>query len=270
MSSLDLPQYICEFLDHIMKVNDFNSMELKPETCKGSASELHSIKITKPLCDKKLKVLLLKCKIASSDENRRKNFLANTSFSRESVFYDKIVPMFMKFQEEKNLSKNDQFLPLPKCYGTLTDHVNEQYAIALEDLQQHGFRMWNVSVPVPIENMRLLMRELGKFHGISFALKDQRPDEFAEFRHLTDTYGILTQSKVIRERFNDSFDRAVNSLKKENHKNIVRDVKENFSSYLEYCVNNRTSDRFAVLSHGKNLLKYSKIYGIFHHNTRNS
>lgn len=246
MSSIDLPRYT---LDRIIKANGFNeySIQLESDVGEGSGSELFSVNVIESTTDKKLNFV---CKITTFDENRRKNFQSSINFAREAVFYDKIVPAFLKFQQEKNLPKTDRFLSHPKCYETLIDHNNEQYAIILDDLRLHGFRMWNKFNPASIENMRLLMRELGKFHGISLAMKDQRPAEFAEFKNLTDTFRTFTQAKFVHDRFNDSFDLAIKSLKKEEHKNIVRDVKENFSKYLEYCVNNETSDRFGVLSHG--------------------
>lgn len=216
----------------------------------GSGSELFSANVSEPLTHKKLNVV---CKIASFDGNRRRNFQSSVNFAREAVFYDKIVPTFLKFQQEKHLPKSDRFLSHPKCYETLIDHHNEQYAIILDDVRQHGFQIWNKFDSAPIENMRLLMQELGKLHGISFAMKDQRLAEFAEFKNLTDTFSTFTQAKLVRDRFNDSFDLAMKSLKKEEHKDIVRDVKENFSKYLEYCVNNETTDRFGVLSHGNSL-----------------
>lgn len=252
MCSIELPRYIYDIIDRIIKANGLNeySMQLESGVGEGSGSELFSVNAVDPLTGKKLSVV---CKIATFDEIRRKNFQSNINFAREAVFYDKIVPTFLKFQQQKNLPKTDRFLSHPKCYKTLIDHDNKQYAIILDDLRQHGFRMWNKFEPASIENMRLLMRELGKFHGISMAMKDQWPTEFAEFRNLTDTFRIFTQAKFVRDRFNDSFDLAIASLKKEEHKNILRDVKENFSKYLEYCVNNGTSDRFGVLSHGNSL-----------------
>lgn len=253
MNSLDLPQYICEFLGRILKANGFKEYSLKnnlDNVMKGSGSELLSIDIIEPMCSKQLSIV---CKIPSNDENRRKNFLSILNFTRETIFYDNILPMFWKFQEEKNLPIVDRFLSHPKCYDTMIDHVNERYAIVLENLHKHGFRMWDKRNAVPIENMRLLMCELGKLHGISFAMKDQHPAKFVELKHLEDTFRQLTETKIVRDRFNDSFDCAIKSLKKDAYKEIIRDVKKNFSHYLEYCVNNETTDRFGVLSHGNSL-----------------
>lgn len=250
MSSLTLPQYFYELLDRILRANDFNeySIEIKPGAGEGCGTELFGIHVTERTFKKTLSVV---CKMAKLDEIQRKNFPPSTNFERETHFYDKIVPMFLNFQQVKNLPRIDQFHSHPKCYGTIKDHDKEQYAIVLEDLRQRGFRMWDKFNSVPIENMRSLIREIGKLHGISFALKDQRPHEFAPLKNLTDTLRIFTEKQILRNILNVSFDRAIKSLAKEDHKNIIRDIKENFSEYLEYCVDNNTTKRFAVLSHGK-------------------
>lgn len=80
--------------------------------------------------------------------------------------------------------KKDQFLSFPKCYATVANEDNEdseQYAVILEDLRPQGFKLWDKKKPTPIENARLVMRELGKFHGLSIAMKDQKPQEFSQF-----------------------------------------------------------------------------------------
>lgn len=87
-------------------------------------------------------------------------------------------------------------------------------------------------------------------------MKDQRPAEFAEYKLLTDTLRIFTEKQYFRDFLNVSFDRAVKALEKEEHKNIIRDVKEHLPEYLEYCVNNETSDHFGVLSHGELLNRF--------------
>lgn len=249
MSSLKLPHYIYELLDQIAKADGFNeySLKIEPGAGEGSGTELLSVIFTEPSTDKKLNIV---CKMPSFDEDRRKNFPPDINFEREPLFYAKIMPLFLKFQEEKNVPKSDQFLSHPKCFGTLSNHDTEQYALFLEDLRQREFRMWDSSKPLPIDNMRLLMRELGKFHGISFAMKDQRPTEFAQYKSLTDTLRIFLSKPVFQDLIDVTFDVCIKALAKEEHQRILQDVKQNFSEYIEYCVNEKAAERFGVLSHG--------------------
>lgn len=250
MSSLNLPQYIYDLLDQIIKANGFDkySMEIKAGAGEGSGTEILGVDVSDSNSDKKLNLV---CKIASFDEDKRKMLPPKINFERETCFYDKIIPMFSKFQEEKNLPKIDQFLSHPKCYGTIKNHEKEQYAIVLEDLRQLGFRTWDKVQSTPIENMRLLIREVAKFHGISFAMKDQRPAEFAEYKHLTDTSRIFIKKQNVRDFINVCLDLSIEALDKEEHQNMLRDMKKNFLEYVEYFVDEKASERFGVLSHGK-------------------
>lgn len=246
-----LPIHVRSLLDQIIEEYDFRDyfIKIKPgsQAGDGFASDLLSITITDNLGDRKLELV---CKLPPFDELQRKVFISDIVFSREAHFYDKVMPIFAKFQNEKYLTNVDQFLSYPKCYATVADNKSEHYAIVMEDLRTQGFKLWDKSKPVPIDNMRLAMRELGKFHGLSFAMKDQRPKEFAEFKQISDCWRAFFQSETMQRTLDSFFNRAINSLRSEDHKNIMRDVKNNCLPYLKHCIKNGTSDRFGVLSHG--------------------
>lgn len=104
--------------------------------------------------------------------------------------------------------------------------------------------------PARIENIRLALKELGKFHGLSIAMKDQRPTEFAEFQQIKDISHTFFQSQNMQGMFDASFDRATGALRKEEHKDIMREFKNNTLGYFEACTNDDISKRFGVVSHG--------------------
>lgn len=251
MSIIEIPKYVQVLLDQIIDENDFHnySLEIK-QGCQvgdGFLSELLSITIIENYSDKKLDIV---CKIAPLNKNRRKEFFSNIVFDRETIFYNKLMPTFRKFQEEKNVPKEAQFRSYPKCYAALADDINEQYVIIMEDLRPQGFKMWNKAKAAPIQNIRLAMQEIGKFHGISYALKDQRPDEFAEFKKLKDISRDFFQTSNMQGMFDASFDRAIESLRNENHKDVLRSLKANTLAYFESCLNEEISGRFGVVCHG--------------------
>lgn len=250
MSSVDVSKTIHKVLDRISKENEFSdySIVIKPSAVSGFGSDMVCIEIKENERSKKMNIL---CKLEPTDEYRRKECNSRIIFKREALFYNWIMPIFAKFQDEKNLPEEDQFRSFPKCYATVIGNDAESYAILMEDLQPHNFKAWNKPNSVPIEHLRLSMRELGKFHGISFALKDQRPEQFAEFKQLSDTLRTFVQSESAQRLFNNSFDLAIKSLKNHQYRDIIRDVKTNLLPYLEDCVNNDTTDRYGVISHGK-------------------
>lgn len=252
MSEKELPNYVKEFLIQIINENGIKnySMEIEPGSKPGDGytSQILSITVTDRLNDKILNFL---CKIAPTDGNLRKLLNTSATYKREALFYNEVMPVFAQFQEEKNLAEIDQFLAYPKCYATIIDDDNEQYAIIMEDLRPQGFEMWDKAKISTIENLRLAMHELGKFHGLSFAMKDQKPNEFAEFMQIDDLYGSFNKTEFIQEILRVNFNRSINSLRNEDHKDILRDIHKNFATYLDFCVCKKTANRFGVLSHGK-------------------
>lgn len=257
MNFSDLPKFIQNLLNEIVIEENFSdySMKIKSgaEPGDGFSCELISVIISDNLSDKRLDIL---CKIAPFDEIQRKDFLSHILFNREALFYNELMPIFVKFQNEENVPKTDQFLSIPKCFKTVSDDEQGQYAILMEDLRPQGFKMCNKFTTLPIDNLRLAMRELGKFHGLSVAMKHQKPNEFAQFKRVTDIVKIFTQSANMKQTFDKFFDRAIQSLNNEMHKDIMRDIKVNFQAYLDYCIRNETTSRFGVLSHGNLLIIY--------------
>lgn len=250
-SSNELPNFAKKLLESTARDNGFRdySVQIKSgsQAGDGFASEIFSIAITENKSEKRLDLV---CKVAPLNKNKRKEFMAEVVFDREASLYDKLMPIFAQFQKEKNVPEADQFLSYPKCYATIADIESEHFAIILEDLRPQGYRMWSKVKPSPIENVRLAMRELGKFHGLSVAMKDQRPQEFAEFKKMKDILKTAIQSENILNMFTSTFDRASSSLKSEDHKNIMRHIKDNITKYLDDCLNDEEADQFGVLCHG--------------------
>lgn len=262
MSLTDLPSYIQSIIDRIIDDSGFcdYTVEIKQgsQTGDGFLSELSSITIIDKTSDKQLDLV---CKIAPLNKNRRKEFFSNVVFDRESIFYNKLMPTFIKFQNDKNVPDCDQFRSCPKCYAAIADDENEQYVIVMEDLRPQGFKMWNKAKAVPIENMRLAMQELGKFHGISIAMKDQCAEDFEPFRQLKDISQTFFQSENMQGMFDASFDRAIKALKNDQHKDIIRELQKDTLSHFKYCLNEDVSNRFGVISHGnfKSLTYFSSF-----------
>lgn len=251
MGEKELPKFIADLLDKVCKKIGYHDYSLQVKAGSqlgdGFASELLSIKIS----ENGKETLDVVAKLAPLNKNRSEGFFAQDIFQCEIGFYEKVMPSFAKFQEEKNLPKEDQFRASAKCYGTLVDKENGHYVIILEDLRPQSFKLWSKAKCVPIENAVLTMRELGKFHGISMAMKHQRPDEFAKFEQMRDQFRRYMRSEGLAKMFENSLDRSAALLKNENHKNVMRDIKKNLIAYVDSCFNDEVTNRFGVMCHGK-------------------
>lgn len=253
MDSQKIPDYVAEILARIAQENGFSdySFNVNPG-CKpgdGYLSDLYRITISNEQNNShKMDVV---CKVAPSNENSEMDSFVVDAFKNEALFYTKSMPILTKFQEEMNIPKDEQFRSLPKCFATLIDEERGRYVIILEDLRPYGFQMCGKSKLTPISNLRLIVRELGKFHGLSIAMKDQRPDEFAIAKPTKDMLKTSFEMKTIFEIFMSTFDHSINSLKKEHHKSIMQYLKTNALKYIEFCLNEELTDDLAVLCHGK-------------------
>lgn len=249
-SEILLPNYVQENLNRICVSNGFVDYSMKvrkgSQIVDGFSSNIWSVTIIERNDDKRLHVV---CKVAKIPEKE-------IIFKREADFYTKLMPFFVKFQEEKGLSKIDQFLAYPKCYGITYGN----YAIILEDLCVKNFKLWPKVKTLPIENVRLAMHEIGKFHGISIALKDQKPNEFSKFEQFTDIYKRTFKLKNILAYFTSSHDYAIKSFKRNDFKTIMSDIRNNVLKYFDKCLNEKSAKYFGVICHGdfwnNNILYY--------------
>lgn len=197
--------------------------------------------------DAKLNLL---CKIAAANAQQCKESMADLLFKRESYFYNTVAPAFMHFQQEKGLPEKDQFKAFPQCYEAVCDQEKEVFTIVMEDLRPKGFTMLPMQKPIPPAHCRLFMRELAKFHAISFAMKDQQPEEFEEFKKLDDLLSALNSTPDSINSFRNSYNRAIEALESEEHKNIMRDVETRTPEYFESCLGRNAAEAFGVVSHG--------------------
>lgn len=250
----NLPAYIHELFTKIAHENAFKNFTIQinqgSKPGDGFGGEILSVAILENESDKRLDLV---CKIAPFSQNRRAEMSSSLFFRNEALWYEHFMPIFAKFQAEKNLSPTDQFRCIPKCYATLIDEENERYVIILEDLRPSKFEMWNKAKLPPIENLRMTLRELGKFHGLSFALKDQRPTEFEQFK--LPHYGRLEilKSEVMKKMTAQSLESTVNSLKRDEHKTIARYLGNNMIRCLKEYYEDGANSGFGVLCHGTSI-----------------
>lgn len=118
--------------------------------------------------------LHLAVKASTQEENQRSYLNVNQLFNTEINFYQTVFPGFNEFQKEKSIER--PFDSVPKCYYASCREGNE--GLVMENLRAKGFRLWNKQLPMDENHVALVLREYGRFHAISYALRDQSPDTF--------------------------------------------------------------------------------------------
>lgn len=252
-----LPDYVQGLLTKIAKEQGFVDFttENQPGSNHGdnfvgvmtSVTITGNCKMNGKIKEEKLHLLV---KLAPENEARRNEFMSSAVFKREVFAYTKMLPTYVQFQKDKGLSESESFLSFPKCYAAIADEENEQFVVIMEDLRPKGFTMWPKAEPIALDHVRLFVEELGKFHGISFALKEQKPEFFNELRSMKDLLGYFMTNENMKALWMVAYDRAIEALKDENHRKIVSDVKENMEKIMMECVGEGVCDPFGAITHG--------------------
>lgn len=93
MSEEELSEYAKKFLLQINNQNGFENFSMSGD---GFSSEMLSVAVTDSVQHKQLHIV---CKIGPCDEAPRERRLTSVTFNREELSYNKIFPIFTKFQK---------------------------------------------------------------------------------------------------------------------------------------------------------------------------
>lgn len=93
--------------------------------------------------------------------------------------YDEVLPMFRRFQESNGIVPEvNGFYEYPKCYKTIDTEIDE--TLIFQDMKAYQFEMFDRFQETTIDHVRLVMKTLGKYHALSFALR-VRSDTISNF-----------------------------------------------------------------------------------------
>lgn len=95
---------------------------------------------------------------------RRQAFRCDPAFRNEAGAYRTVLPALESFARSR--------MPFPECL-----HASSQFVV-LEDLKQAGFRMADRTAGLDLDHAKLALKELGRFHGTSLAMKAAQPANF--------------------------------------------------------------------------------------------
>ncbi|PSN43492.1 hypothetical protein C0J52_03208 [Blattella germanica] len=201
-------------------------------------------------CDKKL-FLFFKC--LSENPDLRETLDTEIFFKNEVAFYNEVLSSFLRFQEKRNVKT--PFRALPKCYKAQSD--GERDVIVLEDLKAKGFVMLDRLRVMNISELQILMKELGRFHALSLAMKDQEP---ASFENIRNALKETVFCKRFLKKFGQLYEFVINDALKMVKHNFPDDSKyltklkqggENICDKMMELVRPKEEDEpYNVITHG--------------------
>jgi hypothetical protein len=237
-------------------------MSIIPGSAKGDnyMGVVYRIAITSKRGDK----LNLIVKLPPQNQVRREQFFVKDCFLREIEFYHDIFPMYIKFQEEKGIDVvTEGFSKIPRVYATLKEEPYE--GLFFEDLKILGFELYDRLKDVTLEHAQLLMKSLGKFHAISFAIKDQKPELMKKYAALEDFFLANEHKKEmnpVKLWFDSLKTQALQAIKELDDKELSfkfeNFIQDDMISMLRKGVAKEPAEPYAILNHGDcKLVKYN-------------
>lgn len=260
MANTNLPEYLVEELNKIAKDNGFVDYEIEQDAGSkhgdGFMATMVNIKVAgKRTVDGVTKAndeLNLICKLLPTNAARRELFNSERVFEREVTMYNTVLPLFVRFQEEKGLTAENGFFDFPKSYFAVSDTKTDRHVIIMDDLRTQGFLLWDKLQPIEYENVRLLMTALGRYHALSFAIRDQRPEVFATFQDMSDVMLEMIESAPAMDGiFKAGMEQSMSFFKEKTEvHNFLDHALHTWKETFRKCLGDNVAEPFAVVGHG--------------------
>lgn len=249
----EIPDFVLTILDEIAKTEGFTEVDKVFQAGSNHGDNFVGIMtsvtlkgIRNGLAGAELHLL---CKLEPENVHRREAFKTSFAFSREVYAYNHILPKFLEFQRKKGLTESQWFTAYPKCYAAISDEENGHSVVILEDLRPRGYVMWPKNKAIDLKHSQKVMEQLGRFHAISFAMKDQQPDLFEEFKQMHDLTAEFFKSGALLMAFEKSFEKAVGVVTNEDHAKKLLELTKKPREVFRECLDGKAT-QFDVVGHG--------------------
>ncbi|KAK5642404.1 hypothetical protein RI129_008571 [Pyrocoelia pectoralis] len=171
-------------------------------------------------------------------------------YEREIFIYNEIIPKFREIQESKKLAII--FQPYPKFYTFSMDNFEE--GLVMDDVRSKGFKIGDHRAVLDYPHALLIMRELGKFHALSYAIRDQRPEIFKSWESkckdcfFNSSMGrpILSSVLSLGRAVLNSYDSHTNAKEILVFGNFLKNLPNVFNTILSP----ELAENYAVINHG--------------------
>lgn len=250
-----LPRDILRRLFSVLEEQGFDLRSCNCEINSVSAglwiSSVYRLKVTD---DDRTMSFYIKC--LPSNLERRNVFDSHLQFRNETMFYNKVFSEFMQFGKEKFSQVSYVPIRIPKCYAADCD--GENTALVMEDLSSAGFVVLSRLKVMGLQELLLVMRELGQFHAFSLAMKNQNPDRFSKVKgSVCETvFSNSTYNKITHDLFFFIFNDVLEMLKAHypqsssylnKYERFIEDAEDRIMKLL---YDDSTNEAYSVITHG--------------------
>lgn len=192
----------------------------------------------------------LVCKLQPVCKERQEDLANSAMFEREVFVYNRLLPLFNRMQRGRQLNEEKGgFFAVPRCHVAYMNVFEDQAFVIMQDLRARGFAMLPKQRPVGFEHAKLVLQQLGKLHGLSFVLRDQLPDVYADFMRQPNLYKPLMVSKSAQTMFESTFRRAERLLERPADKRLMAKLRTEWPAIFDNILDVKKMGDFAVFGH---------------------
>lgn len=163
----------------------------------------------------------------------------------------KVLPCFREFQESRGAFRSG-FNEYPGLYSWVSTAPNE--TMFFQDMAQEGFIMIDKD-KVTVEHILLVMKALGKYHAVSFALRDQDPEKFTELiSELSEMFFVRGIETPFKSAINNAAINAINSITDDGDAHLVKALLELYETdqydLVADLLDGNDAEPYSVICHG--------------------
>ncbi|XP_011552639.3 uncharacterized protein LOC105384146 [Plutella xylostella] len=186
-------------------------------------------------------------KVAPTNEVLRLMIQAAKLFSNETIMYEEVLPKFDELQNAADVPPHDR-IPRAKCYGTVSDELNE--LILLEDLKERDLEMRDRMVSLTNDEVRMALKQLAQIHALSFALQEKEPELHKKYANLLFDTWSQPQNEDMKKSFVALEQMLLGFLKSDEDKKRAQGAVSNIGEVAENLKKSNENGKYSVILQG--------------------
>lgn len=187
-------------------------------------------------------------KFAPNQEEIRKIMNMKLLFINENTVYEEILPKFDELQEEYNIPINER-LKHPICYGIYKEEPNE--VLILEDITELGYGLFDKYKSMSDEHVKVSLKELAKFHAMSFYIKEQDPVYYESITKRFVNMWVANNDMPEAKEFTDFLENENQQiLQDDDHRTRVKGIMSNMFNDTVTLSNKDVKSRYSTIVQG--------------------
>ncbi|KAI5640279.1 ecdysteroid kinase domain-containing protein [Phthorimaea operculella] len=215
----------------------------------GEAGDNYVANVKRVIAEQNGENFKMVAKIAPRTGQLRETMNVRLLFINEVLMYTEVLPKLSELEIAIGIPEEER-LRYAACYGTITEEFDE--LILLEDLKESDYIMLDRFKSLTDDEMKLILKSFAKMHSLSYALRHQEPETYADFKNKFMKYSDV--NGVAAERTKKSLEAleadCISKLQNKKHKIAMKDT---ISKYIDLDDKNSSwefSSKYSVIHHG--------------------